>query len=55
MKLIVAFSFLRMHLNTFENLHQVDSSQNCGFAPNIVILVCNVFSDDGSHTSLATV
>ena len=55
MKLIVAFSFLQMHLNTFENPDQVDSSQNYGFAPNIVILVCNVFSDDGSHTSLATV
>jgi hypothetical protein len=44
-----------MYLNTFENPQQVDSSQNYGFTPNIVILIWNTFSDDGSHTSLGTV
>jgi hypothetical protein len=44
-----------MHLKNFGNPQQVDSSKNYGFAPNIVILVWNMFSDDGSHTSLAAV
>jgi len=44
-----------MHLNTFENPQQVDSSQNYEFVPYIVILVWNIFSDVGSRTSLATV
>ena len=44
-----------MHLKTFEYPQQVDSSQNYGFSRNVVILVWNAFSGDGSHTPLATV
>jgi hypothetical protein len=48
-KLIVAFSYFANALSRLILLKTMD------LPPNIVILVSNAFSDDGSHTPLATV